>query len=404
MNLIFGRYQFGRYIFASKTGSKKSKEIIFKPGLAQIIAYDKNGVKTAIFGNNIENSAFSSFNFEIADTGSGPCTITFKKLPSNTELEYHQRIDIHLFGDYRPWYSGYIATIPEEGGTAEEFKVTARGYYNKLEDVTIFAEYEDTEVADIVKNIMQTVEFKTGIKYNASKVTKVGYNISYIKFDGVTAKEAIKQLSEFAQDYVFGVDEYQDAFFKPRNDNINEEARIWVGIHVDAFEPVVNVEKIVNKARIKGAKSADDGDVWIADVEDIESQQKFGIKEKVWTLPTAYSEDDAERWGQSEINRYKDPVKSAKVKGLILEYPKTNKFWVRKLSTDGKALIYNTKGKSYAYPITKLKYTIDADKGIVCDLELGEQPYQFAKYLYDIERNARNTDLLEQANRSTNKG
>ena len=79
-------------------------------------------------------------------------------------------------------------------------------------------------------------------------------------------------------------------------------------------------------------------------------------------------------------------------------------FWVRRLSVDGQALITDTDGKARKYPITKLKYTVSGDKGITCDMELGEPPTPpISKYLLDIERNARNNELLQQATNKTGK-
>lgn len=54
-------------------------------------------------------------------------------------------------------------------------------------------------------NICRQVEAKTGIVYNDNKIYDVGYDIKKIVFDGVSAKEALEQLSEFATDFVYGV-------------------------------------------------------------------------------------------------------------------------------------------------------------------------------------------------------
>ncbi len=399
-NLTFGRRLFGRHIFASPvSGSSVSNITIkYKKALVQIIAYAQDGTKTAIFANDVEQTPFVSVDFELLSTGCGSCKLKFNKLPQTTELKYGQRIDIHLFGDWRPWYSGYILTIPAHGGTSESFEITAKGYFDKLKNVLLFEQYENMEVTDIVKDIAQKIEHKTGIKANSSKMHMVNYKISKIVFDGVDAKEALKQLSEFAVDWVYGVDEQRDLFFKIRNDKINEEARFWVGQHLNSFEPTINVDKIVNNAHIKGAGLDDKGESWLCKLQDTESQNKYGIYEAVWTLPTAYTEEDAKRWGQSELDKYKQPIFSAKVKGLNLEYPKPDgEFWVRRLSCDGKAAITDLNGSQRSYPITKIKYTISESKGITCDMELGEPPFKIEKYLKDKERDAKNNELLQQA-------
>lgn len=135
---------------------------------------------------------------------------------------------------------------------------------------------------------------------------------------------------------------------------------------MDGFEPTQSIDKIVNYARIKGAAIDGEGESWLATVEDKESQDLYGVSEEVWTLPTAYTAADAERWGQSELAKYKNPVLSAKATGVKLKYPKPDGvFWVRRLSVDGQALITDNKGKERKYPITKLKYTISGEKVLI---------------------------------------
>ena len=411
-NIIFGTQLYGTFIWgagAKKKGGGGSGgdygDISYTPDVVQVVFYNKDGTKTAIFGNNTEDNSFSQLQFELTKTGCGGATLSFKKFPAFTEIMYGQRISIHLFGDKRPWYSGYVMTRPDSGGTSDDYKITCCGYFNKLERVLIFGEYANKGIAEIVKDICRQAEKKTGIAFNQSKIYKVGYNISKIVFDGVSAKEALEQLSEFATDYVYGVDEYHEFYFKPRVDEINEEARFWVGNHLNSFIPSQDISKIVNYARIKGATVDGEGESWLATVEDKASQEQYGISEAVWTLPTAYTAKDAERWGQSELDKVKNPKLSAKVGGVELNYPKPDGvFWVRRLSVDGQALITDTDGKARQYPITKLKYTVSGDKGINCDMELGEPPTPpISKYLLDIERNARNNELLQQASNKAGK-
>lgn len=216
--------------------------------------------------------------------------------------------------------------------------------------------------------------------------------------DHVTAKEALKQLADFAIDYVYGVDQYRQLYFQPRDNEINEQARFWIGMHLNTYVPTWDVEKIVNHAYIKGGNVDNEGEQWLAEVSDTESINKYGLQEAIWTLPSAYSESDAQKWGQSQMRKYKEPTKSAKVTGVKLEYPRADgTFFVRKLSTQGQTALTTNEGEIYTYPITKLKYTVSADKGISLDMELGEQPFEIDRYFADLDRNAKMAELLQQA-------
>lgn len=402
MNLLYGRKPYGRWIYAGRIASTggvlPDDKINYLPQLYTVIAYNDDGTKTAIFGAGAEKNTIEQLTFELVETGCGQVQITFRELPDNTELDYRQRIDIHLFNDSRPWYSGYIITRPVAGTTDDTFKFTGHGFYNLLDKVFIFKTYENMEVSQIVADIARQIEAKAGLAYNGNKLINTGYNVTKIEFNGVSAKEALKQLTDFAIDYVYGVDEYRQLYFRPRNNEINEQARFWVGQHIGKYAPTWDVEKIVNRAYVKGATVDVEGEQWLATVEDTDSQGEYGIQEAVWSLPSAYSTADAERWGLNQIEKYKEPVKSAKIQDIRLEYPKPDgSFFVRKLSTQGQASITDSDGNMYQYPITKLKYTISGTDGIKLGMELGEQPFAIDKYFANLDRDAKLAELLQQA-------
>jgi hypothetical protein len=403
MNLLYGRRPNGRWIHAAPIivdtgGVLPDDKINYLPQMYTIIAYKADGTKTALFGAGAEKNTIEQLTFEMVETGCGTLQITFRELPDNAQLGYKQRIDLHLFNDSRPWYSGYIITRPAQGSTDDTFKFTGHGFYNLLEKVYIFKTYEDMEVSRIVADIARQIEKKVGLTYNGNKLINTSYIISKIEFDGVSAKEALKQLADFAIDYVYGVDEYRQLYFKPRNNEINEQARFWVGQHRGKYTSTWDVEKIVNRAYIKGAKVNEEGEQWLATVEDTASQKIYGIQEDIWSLPSAYATTDAERWGQNQIDKYKEPAKSAKMLDIELEYPKPDgSFFVRKLSTQGQAAITDLEGTRHDYPITKLKYTVSGSDDIKMDMDLGEQPFAVNKYFANLDRDAKMAELLQQA-------
>ena len=383
MNLIFGRYKFGRYIWAGNVGSGGSGpgptpggDDTYIPGLVQVIFFNRDGTKTAIFSNDTEELPFKELTFELTENGCGDGKLVFNTFPSFTEIQYNQRIDVYLFGSRDPWWSGTVLTRPDSGGTASKFEIKCYGLYERLDKVQLFGkEYKNMEVADIVRDIARNVE-------------------------------ALDQLSEFALDFVYGVDSYREFYFKAINSEINEEARIWVGVHCNKFEPSQSIDKIINYAKVKGGAIDSNGESWLAEVQDAESQELYGLSETVLTLPSAYDAADAARWGQYEIDKNKDPKLSAKLGGLILAYPKPDGvFSVRRLTTEGQAAITDLDGTLRTYPITKIKYTVNGDKGIQCDLELGEQPDPpISNYLLALHRNAKNNEALQQAANEQLKG
>ena len=395
MNLLFGKDILGRFIFGGNTavssgGSDDQTPGTYEyyPGQYVVYAYAADGTRTAMFGSGVEDNALSQLTFAITSTGCGECTMTFKKMPSNVELTYMQRIDIHLFGDSQPWYSGYILSRPVEGTTESTYTYKAHGYYNRLESMYLFQTYESMDVADIVRDIARQAEKSQDLIYNETKIITAGYTVQKLVFDGTSVKDALKTLADFAVDYVYGVDENRNLYFKPRNGSINEQARLTVGVHIASYVPSWDVSKVVNWARIKGGNINDKGEQWLCTVEDAESQALYGKRQAVWTLPEAQAVEDAERWGANQIAKYKDPVRSAKVTGVQLEYPlRDGTFNVRHMGTDGQAEIRTLSGDTFAYPINKISYTVSAAKGIAADLQMGEPAFALDRYLLEQERN-----------------
>lgn len=398
-NLLYGLRAHGQLIHAGVVGGGYSdSEIGYLPDVFDVVAYNKDGTKSAIFASGVEDRALEKVTFEIQTTGCAKAEFIFRYMPDAGELYVDQRIDIHLFNDPRPWWSGYIMSCPVSGGTAEKYQFNAQGYYNKLDKIVLFRTFQQMETSDIVARIAREAEIKAGLTYARRKLINTNYEIARLDFDGVTVKDALNQLKDFAVDYIYGVDEYRQMYFKPRSRDINEQARFWVDRHLKKFEPVDDVEKIVNVIIIKGAAIDSSGEQWLATVTDPGSQQLYGIREKVMSLPSAYDQGDAVRWGQNQLENLAKPKESAKVEIGDLSYPRANgSFAVRKLTVDGEAGITDINGVFRHYPITKLKYTISAADGIKCEMELGTQPESIDSYLIDRERAAKSAELLQQA-------
>lgn len=188
-NMMYGLHHNGRYIHAGNTlksdgggsGDLPDDKINYLPDVYTVIAYNDDGTKTAIFGAGSDSNSLKQVTFEVVETGCGKVELTFNKLPTNIELDYKQRIDIHLFNDSRPWYSGYILQRPVKGTTVtDNFKFIGHGYYNLLERVIINKTYENMEVSDIVLDIAKEIEKKIGLVLNKNNIISTNYRITKI--------------------------------------------------------------------------------------------------------------------------------------------------------------------------------------------------------------------------------
>jgi len=401
MNLVLGRKHLGRYPLAGHwtlaggvTPTVYSQP--YRPGCYTLIFYNADGTKLGRIGSDMGQNPVISCEFELTETGCGAFTLVLGEAPGFT-INYGTRLDIHLFDDVQPWYSGFVIEKPLAGSTSPTLKYTGHGYVAQLDWILVDADYSDQDIAGVAKSIVRNeVEPVTGILYRSSKITATGYRASGLSFSQTKASEAIKQLAEFASNYRYGVDAYREFFFKPISTDINEQARFTVGKHLSEFLPKESIDKLCNRILVKSGQISE-GDNILATVEDAASQATYGLREEVKTIPSALTATDATRWGQTQIARFKDPIKSASVKGVQLwSVTPTGTYTVRKLTPEGQARITSEDGTVYGdYPISKVKYSISAD-GIICALTLGDTSERFDEMLVAMNRAIKQNEILQR--------
>lgn len=394
-NLIFGRNQsFGRHRFAAPV--KRIAAVVidypFIDGHFAIDFYNPQGQKTAAIVSDARNSPLINAEFKLDTNGCANFTFNLKR-DHGIAVAYSQRIDIRLFGDVQPWYSGYILTRPIIGTTEDIWEYSGYGFFQQLEYVIVNRTYKNVEISQIAKSIITTdIEPGTNARYNASKIYSTGYTASSIIFDYATGKDCLKQLSEFAANYVYGVDEYRDVFFKPLNTEINENSRFWVGYHVEKFVPEEDVSTVINYVYVQGGTLDDGGSNIMYQTSDAASIATYGKRAAVLSIPSAYAETDAKRWGDNELNKAKDPKRTAKVEGIH------NRIAARNIRPDGMARITTFDGKaSYDYPIQKIAYKLSGE-GIVMTMELGEYTKGLDQIILKMTRDAKDAELLQRGN------
>lgn len=400
---ILGRYIYGKPIINNSSedsgGTSLIKKGAYKADTWSIKFFNSDNIKVAeIQSGNVDNKIVS-IDFEEVSTGCGAMKIVTSNILDF--VEKLQRVDINLFGDEIPWWSGYILTIPTSGCTNTKFTYLGHGYYNVLDKIMLFETYENKTVTEIVIDIAKKLESNYNVVYNSSKIENVTYTITKIKFDGATAKDALQDLADFAVGFVFGIDYNRNLYFHARDEDVNEEARLWVGNHLATFEASEDVDNIVNWVKVKNASTSDD-DNWIATVEDTNSQDEYGICQDTWTLPSSYDASDATTWANNQMIETAQPTYSATAKTVKLEYKNADgSFNARKMSTTGQAAIYKLDGKMKTYPISTLKYTISSSKGIcLSTMTLGSKSFELDNYLAKIERSIKVADWLAAAEES----
>ncbi|MDR3591587.1 MAG: hypothetical protein P4N41_18175 [Negativicutes bacterium] len=401
MNIMFGRSIFGRYIFSGITKSAAVVTVTFPEidNTFYIAIQNAVGQVTGYLSSDIFNSPATSVDFELTTNGCGQFTITCDRAAADI-LANNQRISIYLFGSLVPWYTGYVLKRPKPGGTQESLQFTGYGFFQKLDKIIINKTYVSTEVSaavtDLVQNVIAPI---TGIRYNSNKMYPTDYTLQKLRFDYVKAKDAMQTLSEYGIDYVYGVDELMEFFFKPRITTINEDTRFWVGHHCQSFVPDEDPSTVVNFFYVKYGNLNSNGTNYYVDGSgnpipfyDSDSIDTYGQMEDVLDLPNAITGDDITRWAQNQLDQLKTPSQTAKIDGISLDVIKRN------IRPEGMSAITAIDGTIYEYPVTNIKYSLSADKGIAMAMTLGDLPPRIDRYIAKILKDADMADALQQLN------
>ena len=393
---VFGFRRFGDIRFREKYRPIYS---FFKRATGtKIIVYNRRDVKIEEIGDDIQKGILGRCTFELIESGCGAFNFELLSKPQN-EILHAYRIDIHLFGDTEPWYSGEIIKRPKDGSTSKPYKYSGFGFLNQLKTCKVNQQYNattfpvaaDREVGAVMDHAMRTfIEPETKIVYSATKIIAAGFTITDINFDRTSAQEAANELANVAQNYQYGVDEDREFFFRPVDTTINADAIRFVGKNIRDFiykEP--NAGKVINEIDVLNGEITD-GSNYIVTVSDAASQASYGKRWGTYYTPISLSLADAERIANYQLSKSKDPEESATLKNVeIIEQTR--------ITAEGKARVFDKDGTKYEMYIKKVKYNTSS-KGITMDWTLGEIDAPFENEILKLLRNIENQTLLQAAN------
>lgn len=327
----------------------------------KLVFYDTADAKVGELGSDVKTGKVVDVSFELRALGCGAFSFFLDDEPSFT-IGFRTRVDIHPYFDPSPWFTGFIQTIPQTG-QKRPFEYTGFGFYDQLDWVTISDSYTNDDVADIVKNIIETyVAPNTQISYNAAKIIATGYDVQSIDFDHTFAKDAIQTLADMAQDYEFGVDDSREFYFRPITTTV--QYSYWVGKHFQNVEIEEDPFTVRNKLYIKLGQIQAGGSNIIGSVNDGASIAAYGLREEIITAPESLNAADATRWANMILSEKKDPAIKAKIMNILFDETR------EKIIAKGKARITMYEGTEHSLYIRAVSYSITAG-GILGEMELG---------------------------------
>ena len=226
--------------------------------------------------------------------GCGSCTIllslSFEELKDYIKPDYEIRIFAVLDDTSAELiYRGFVENYRPKVGTPDSAQIDVTGYVGQLKRVPVIRTYSNTEVSEIIKDILdQDVLPNTSIFYESADIQDSGYVIDTIEFDTM-ADEAIRTLARIAGNFEYGVDRNLDFYFKRKDTTIQHFARVKKDVR--DFDEINDYSNIINRYIIKGKDSFSDT------VNNTESQTLYGIRAKMISNSSIITTALSQRYG-----------------------------------------------------------------------------------------------------------
>lgn len=232
-----------------------------------------------------------------------------------TELDFGANFNVRISKrndttkDYDLMFQGRIENVINNVEfSQEDIEIQGMGYQSQLRDIVVNREYTDTEISDIVKDIMNLdVVPNTDIDYNVADIEDTGFTPATIKFSYVSALEALQKLSDIAGNREWGVDKNRNFYFKERLDDVtNDDFRFTIGKDISDFKINSSSREIISRVIVVGGDVSGNKYTFVKDYA--KTQAKYRRRDAVIQNSAVVSDDVAEQLADA---------KQAEAKGVV---------------------------------------------------------------------------------------
>jgi hypothetical protein len=191
---------------------------------------------------------FLQTSFSISESGPQDFTLYFSKSVGILKKDI---IKIKIFNSEAYFFTGVVRTIPIDGSTKEEYNYLGFGMYDYIDRLNAGPLAYVTQTIDYILNdiIDSVIVSKTPIQKNATKI--IPPNITIATFDANYASladvlDSLLKIANSEDDYICGVDQNNEFFFKPRSEDIKAVLAVGKsGLYgIESYEPEDGVEAI----------------------------------------------------------------------------------------------------------------------------------------------------------------
>jgi len=282
-----------------------------KHTFAYKVKIDKNGTIDDITDYVLK------LNYSLSTREIGQCVF---ELDNNTGLlsdKYSLNDTVLIYYDFSDAstvvWRGYIERIDKaDSEHGHILKIRARHLTSELLDITVTEQYENIEISDILKDIIES--YLTGYTY--SGVSTTGSNVS-IKWSNKPFWDCVQDLCSLAG-YDCYVDNDKDFHFFERGSHLCETEAVVEEDNLLELKGIGSTSTDVKNKIIVYGKD-DEGIPIIHTSEDVDSQTNYRLKETVISNSDIDTEEFAKDIGDGELEIRKTPEERGSIKSFILK-------------------------------------------------------------------------------------
>lgn len=357
--------------------------------------YDGAGQMDGMLSSNTGCSPLIKASFDVVKAGPGRFTMELAWLPS-FPIGHGRRLDIHLWNQQAPVWSGEINQVPGADQSAHRYSFAGMGWIDYLSRLEWTKTYAVKKVWEIVEDIADGYNEATPIIRQSTLIEQnslSNYEVQSLEFFKAETEQVWKQLSNLAGGMTVGIDAQRRLFFKRFTKDIQSTHVLVVGKDINRWEPQTDTSKLFNRVIVKSgsvdtnALSPAYGTNYLEiELEDLASQALYGVRSKVVNAPNVLNPVDAYRFGGVELDRGKvpqenNPAQKVRYRGINW----TPGEWIRILSGD----------KVHEHELIRNRYKLERGQ-VECTLSLGNDEDNLPKLQQELVATKAREELARQ--------
>jgi hypothetical protein len=243
----------------------------------------------------------------------------------NNEIPFFNGMKVQFYYQNLSFAYGYVDGFPTSDQISSIVKISGKGYVTKLKDKKISVSYTNKTIEYILDDLGSTYFLDLGFNYNSSKIQPPNTTISSVDWSEKDLLKIIQDLISISNEsfdtieYIFGIDEENDFYFKGISQSEIVNA-YFEGYNYQNPNVEDDASNLVNRVQLYRTQSGSDKDTeYVNTYSDSDSIDQYGLYERKVTFSDFIDNTTAQNAANGIIASLKDPKIRLIVNNLIID-------------------------------------------------------------------------------------